>query len=108
MSSTELAKRACVKCSQEKPETEFYLDGASDNGRRPLRMLSEKQVLEIVPVGRSTLWRLERAGKFPRGVFISPNRKIWYETEVVEWQDALDQSDPRRGRGKGRRHHAPD
>jgi prophage regulatory protein len=69
----------------------------------PRRMLTERQILEIIPIGRSTLWRLERAGKFPRGVFISPNRKIWYESQIVSWQDSLDQSDPRRGRGKRRR-----
>ena len=28
-------------------------------------MLSEKQVLEIVPVGRTTLYRMEKAGRFP-------------------------------------------
>ncbi|MCK1638969.1 AlpA family phage regulatory protein [Bradyrhizobium sp. 157] len=66
-------------------------------------MLTEKQILQLIPIGRSTLWRLERAGKFPRGVFISPNRKIWYESEIISWQNALDQSDRRRGRGKGRR-----
>ena len=83
------------------PKAETEDDGALDQCR-PRRMLTEKQVLAIVPVGRSTLWRMERAGTFPRGVFISANRKIWYKRSIVSWQNALDQSDPRRCRGKMR------
>ena len=29
-------------------------------------MLNEKQVLEIVPVSRTTLYRMEKAGRFPK------------------------------------------
>ena len=46
---------------------------------RPRRMLNEKQVLDIVPLGRTTLYRMEKAGRFPRSTYISPNRRIWYE-----------------------------
>ena len=35
---------------------------APDNSS-PRRMLSEKQVLEIVPVGRTTLYRMEKTGR---------------------------------------------
>jgi prophage regulatory protein len=69
----------------------------------PRRMLNEKQVLEIVPVGRTTLYRMEKAGRFPKSTYISPNRRIWFEDEVVAWQNAVDAFDPNRGRGKGRR-----
>ncbi|WP_051677321.1 AlpA family transcriptional regulator [Bradyrhizobium sp. URHD0069] len=71
----------------------------------PRRMLSEKQVLEIVPVGRTTLYRMEKAGRFPKSTYISPNRRVWFEDQVVAWQKAVDEFDPNRGRGKGRRHH---
>jgi prophage regulatory protein len=63
------------------------------------RMLNEKQVLEIVPVSPVTLWRMERDGRFPRGTFISPNKKIWWADEVAAWQREVD------GRRRGRRHH---
>jgi predicted DNA-binding transcriptional regulator AlpA len=69
-------------------------------------MLSEKQVLELVPISRTTLFRLMRAGKFPKGVYVSANRRIWFERDVVAWQkaiEAVDAYDPDRGRGKGRR-----
>jgi predicted DNA-binding transcriptional regulator AlpA len=66
-------------------------------------MLSEKQVLEIVPVGRTTLYWMEKAGWFPRSTYISANGRIWFEDEVVAWQEAVDEFDPDRGRGKPRR-----
>ena len=70
----------------------------------PRRMLNEKQVLEIVPVARTTLFRMEKAGRFPKGTYISPNRKIWFEDEIIAWQNAVDEFNPNRGRGKVRRH----
>jgi predicted DNA-binding transcriptional regulator AlpA len=69
----------------------------------PRRMLTETQVLEIIPVSRTTLYRMEKAGRFPRCTYISPNRRIWYEDEIVAWQNAVDEFDPRRARGNGRR-----
>ena len=68
----------------------------------PRRMLNEKQVLEIVPVGRTTLYRMEKAGRFPRSTYISPNRRVWFADQIVAWQKAVDEFNPNRGRGKGR------
>ena len=69
---------------------------------RPRRMLSDKQVLEIVPFGRTTLYRMEKANAFPKSIYISPNRRVWFEDEIVAWQHAVDEFNPNRGRGKGR------
>jgi len=77
-------------------------DGAPDKSG-PRRMLSEKQVLEIVPVGRTTLYRMEKSGRFPKSTYISPNRRVWFEDQIIAWQRAVDEFDPNRGRGKGRR-----
>ena len=84
------------------PEAETE-DGAPDKSR-PRRMLNEKQLLDIVPLSRTSIYRLEKAGKFPRSTYISANRRIWYEDEIIAWQNAVDEFDPNRGRGKGRRH----
>ena len=73
----------------------------------PRRMLLEDQVLDIIPVSRSTLWRMERAGTFPRSTFISSNRRVWFEDQIVDWQNSVDERNPNRGRGKGRRAKAP-
>lgn len=72
----------------------------------PRRMLNEEQVLEIIPVSRTTLYRMEKARRFPRSTYISPNRRVWFEDEIVAWQSAVDEFNPNRGRGKGRRKRA--
>ena len=68
------------------------------------RMLTEKQVLEIVPVSRRTLYRMVKRDVFPSAVFASPNKKFWYEDEVIAWQQALDEH----GRLRRLRRVAPD
>jgi prophage regulatory protein len=78
-------------------------DGVTEKAE-PRRMLNEKQVLQIVPVGRTTLYRMEKAGRFPKSTYISPNRRVWFEDEIITWQNAVDEFNPTRGRGKGRRH----
>jgi predicted DNA-binding transcriptional regulator AlpA len=84
-----------------KQETENEVRAPDKAG--PRVMLNEEQVLKIVAVSRSTLLRMERLGKFPRSTYISPNRRIWFEDEIVAWQNAVDEFNPNRGRGKGRR-----
>ncbi len=75
--------------------------GAQDKSA-PRRML-EAQVLALIPISRTTLHRLTRAGGFPKGTFISANRKLWFADEIAAWQNEVDEFNPRRGRGKGRR-----
>ncbi len=73
----------------------------------PRRMLSEAEMLDLLPVGRTTLHGMIRAGLFPRGTYISPNRRGWFADEIARWQNALGEHNPHynpnRGRGKGRR-----
>jgi predicted DNA-binding transcriptional regulator AlpA len=45
--------------------------------------------------------RMEKAGKFPRSTYISPSRRVWFADEIIAWQNAVDECDPRRGRAKG-------
>jgi prophage regulatory protein len=92
-----------IAAKREETETE---DAAALDKAAPRRMLSERQVLAIVPVGRTTLYRMEKAGRFPRSTYISPNRRVWFADQVVAWQKAVDEFDPLRGRGKGRRRHS--
>jgi prophage regulatory protein len=68
----------------------------------PRRMLNEKQVLQIVPVSTVTLWRMEKDGRFPKGSYISANRKIWFEDEIIACQNEIN------GRSRGRRNHTTD
>jgi prophage regulatory protein len=72
-------------------------DGEDHAPTEPRRMLNEKQVLALIPIARSTLWRMERKGQFPKGTYILPGRKLWYADEVAAFQIALD------GQSRGRR-----
>jgi predicted DNA-binding transcriptional regulator AlpA len=56
---------------------------------RARRMLNIEQVLAIVPISRTSLFRLERKGAFPASYWPTPNRRVWFEDEIVAWQNAL-------------------
>jgi predicted DNA-binding transcriptional regulator AlpA len=53
------------------------------------RMLDIDGVLAIIPVSRTTLFRMERDQTFPASHAISPKRRAWYEDEILAWQRAL-------------------
>lgn len=57
----------------------------------PLRLLSKKQVKELVLYSFAHIDRLEAAGQFPKRVRLSPHRSGrvgWLETEVRAWIEA--------------------
>jgi prophage regulatory protein len=54
----------------------------------PRKMLSERQILDLLPIARSTLQQWEKSGDFPKSVMIGKNRKAWFEEDVVAWQKA--------------------
>ena len=68
---------------------------------REKRALSHKAVLERVPVSRTTLWRMERAGQFPKRIQISPNRVAWLESDVDAWLEGRKPSTGINGRQEG-------
>ncbi|WP_414643903.1 helix-turn-helix transcriptional regulator [Bradyrhizobium sp.] len=71
---------------------------------RARNMLTEKQVLGIVPFARSTLWLMEKDGRFPKGRYsLNTRRKLWYEDEVVAWQVAMDGQGPHRRRRRAKK-----
>jgi predicted DNA-binding transcriptional regulator AlpA len=55
----------------------------------PRRMLTIAKVLEIVPVSRTTLYRMVVAKTFPPSLRITAQVRVWYEDEIVEWQKTL-------------------
>lgn len=57
------------------------------NNTAPRRMLSEKQILDLLPIARSTLQMWEKHGDFPKAVMIGPHRKAWYADEIAGWQN---------------------
>jgi predicted DNA-binding transcriptional regulator AlpA len=86
--------------SKEPPNlTGTYLTAVPEAGDvieiRARRMLSEKQVVAIIPVGHTTLWRMVKKGQFPKPTFVSPNRCFWFEDVVLAWQNEVE------GQGRG-------
>jgi predicted DNA-binding transcriptional regulator AlpA len=93
---------AAMSAAPKNPEAEPY-DGTHDHIQP---MIDEETLLQLVPLSRSTLHRLQKQGKFPKGVYVSENRKLYVRAEIARWQNAVDEFNPNRGRGKGRRRRA--
>jgi prophage regulatory protein len=51
----------------------------------PLRLLRFGEVRLRTGLSRSTIWRMERSGAFPRRINVSVNVVAWREDEVDAW-----------------------
>jgi prophage regulatory protein len=60
-------------------------NNASASGTTPTRLLRFPAVRDRTGLSRSTIWRLERRGDFPRHVRISTNAVAWVEQEITNW-----------------------
>jgi prophage regulatory protein len=60
------------------------------------RLMFQPQLKEIVPFSRTTIWRLEKAGKFPKRRKVSPGRVGWLASEIEAFLEQL----PEAQRGK--------
>ena len=56
---------------------------ASPNGH--LRLLSSDEVTEMTTLSRTTLWRMSKAGAFPKSVRLSPGRVGYLADAVTGW-----------------------
>lgn len=68
---------------------------------RPLRFLRFPAIRARTGLSRSTIWRLERQGVFPRHRRISRNAVAWLETEIADWMRSkagVEPGDPQDGR----------
>jgi prophage regulatory protein len=52
-----------------------------------MKVLNLKEVIEIVGLSTTTIWRLERKGDFPKRIKLSPNRRGWEDAQIEEWMD---------------------
>lgn len=52
------------------------------------RVLRAADVMERTGLGRTSIWRLERAGDFPRRRQITPGAVGWLTDEVDAWLDS--------------------
>jgi prophage regulatory protein len=51
----------------------------------PTRIITQKELASRVPYSSVQIWRLEKAGTFPRRITLGPNRVGWVEAEVEAW-----------------------
>ncbi len=56
------------------------------------RLLRVKEVAKLTGLSRATIYRLERAGTFPKRVQTSANAVAWHEREVVAWKSSRPRS----------------
>jgi prophage regulatory protein len=54
----------------------------------PDRIIRERECLQLTGLSRTTRWRLERHGQFPRRRHISPNGVGWLLSEIEAWQSS--------------------
>lgn len=51
----------------------------------PVRMLRRVQVLEMTGLGKTTIYELQKGGRFPMGVPMTSHSVRWVEEEVRKW-----------------------
>ncbi len=56
-----------------------------NHGEIVMRILSKRQLKELVLYSPQHIARLEKAGLFPKRVQLGLNRVGWLESEVLEW-----------------------
>ncbi len=49
------------------------------------RIICLSELLELVPLSRSHIYRLERTGQFPRRLKLGLRRVGWRESEIQRW-----------------------
>lgn len=63
---------------------------APDSGPRLPRLVPFRELAQRVALSRSTIWRMERAGQFPKRRRLSVNKVAWWEPEIEEWLRSRD------------------
>jgi prophage regulatory protein len=59
------------------------------------RFIREPEVRRLTGLSRTTRWRLERSGRFPRRRQISDNAIAWWASEIFSWMEARGANDRR-------------
>lgn len=51
------------------------------------RVIRKTDLFARIPLSDSTIWRMERAGRFPQRIQLGGNSVGWFENEIDEWLD---------------------
>jgi len=55
------------------------------NERTPIRMLRLSQVVEKTGLGKTSIYELQKQGRFPRSVNLTGHSVRWIEAEIEAW-----------------------
>ena len=66
--------------SEREDEPQLETGGPGD------RILHWAEVKQMTGLSRSTTWRMQRTGAFPRSIALSPGRVGWWESELAGWR----------------------
>ena len=50
-----------------------------------MRYIRFKELRKLIPLGRTTIWRMMREGRFPQSRRIGRAAMAWVENEIDEW-----------------------
>jgi prophage regulatory protein len=50
-----------------------------------MRFIRFKELRQRIPLGRTTIWKMMREGRFPQSRRISKMAAAWLESEVEDW-----------------------
>jgi prophage regulatory protein len=75
---------------EQVPTTSAAASTRDSESRLP-RLLPLREVAQRVALSRSTIWRMERAGQFPKRRRLSVNKVAWWEPEIEEWVQSREQ-----------------
>lgn len=56
------------------------------------RIMRKRELLRVVGLSDPTIWRMERAGRFPKRIHLGSNSVGWYESEILAWQEQKKES----------------
>lgn len=56
--------------------------------------LTKAEIRELTGLRDTALYQREKSGRFPRGIYLCPTKKVWKAAEVADWLDQQDYSMP--------------
>ena len=59
---------------------------------KPKRLLRLEQVLERIPVSKSTWWRGRRSGRFPESIRMGERCTMWQESDIDAWIEKISEA----------------
>ncbi len=57
--------------------------------RRLRRLISKTEILDRSGLSYPTIWKLMRAGEFPRSRVVAQGKVAWFEDEFEDWLERL-------------------